>query len=420
MPIGGSYHPLPTNKDMKVRVPSHPANTGSEDGLYGKPTRNLSETQLKHPPAVNATKRDARPGTTDYNLDPLGKAGTSPFLQSGTYRTAKNTTELPAIACNWEWHQERDVPSRLSETAYSYAPGKKRLTWGIHFGLMQSRRTFGKMKSPMAAHSATASLAHKMAMDPQLFSTFRTTEQPSCSTPAPRSVPVWSGKSWADATPLLSQIDSSRGSNLGLASSRSSQKIRTAADAGAPDPVAEHYCLPHNLLGCLQCSKSERTRKGIGQVEVLEFEDHRPRSRAQTEWSEVSDRSQSFSQQLSQPSTAEAGEAPAENVSSVLSSIDFGRVRSPAEDESGPNKFILARSCRHLDGTRRSLVVLPEKWMAVQHLIKDEKQARQSLGKANQRKVLREAPKHIMRNLHAQMREHPDTPWQPLCFPLVQ
>ena len=110
VPIGGSYHPLPTNKDMKVRVPSHPANTGSEEGLYGKPTRNLSETQLKHPPAVNATKRDACPGTTDYNLDPLGKAGTSPFLQSGTYRTAKNTTELPALACNWEWHHERDVP----------------------------------------------------------------------------------------------------------------------------------------------------------------------------------------------------------------------------------------------------------------------------------------------------------------------
>ena len=108
---------------------------------------------------------------------------------------------------------------------------------------------------------------------------------------------------------------------------------------------------------------------------------------------------------------------------SVLSGGDFGRVASPAlggsSQQDGSKKVVIARSCKELDGIGRSLVILPAKWAPIQHLIKDELTARSSLSSKTQRQVLSEAPKHIMRHLHAQMRSHPDSPWQPTCFPVV-
>lgn len=389
---------------LHTHVPPHPANTGNDLGMYGKITRNLSPAQSKRPPAMSVHSRPANPGTEVYTIDPLGKSSKNPFLQKGKWRPARNTIDPPALARNWGWCQEREVKSSLAETAYDYSslkPGWRKPTWALHFGLNATRPTFGKMCAPLSAHAAPATLAHEMSMDKELFSPFRTTVEMSLATPPPRSLPVWTGNHWEPDGSLMS-------ASLASGPSQSSKKLRTA-EGGVPDPRDEHACLLHNLLGCMLCATSERARRSRT-VNVQRIPDSRPTSRGGS---------------LQDPSFAESRKSfemqvEPSDVSSMLSAVDFGRVASPASGRQPASKLIHARSCMALDGTERSLLILPDKWGPIKHLIKDEVQARVSMHDKIQRQVLSESPKHIMRHLHAQMRNHPDSPWQPICFPVVQ
>jgi hypothetical protein len=396
-PIRGTFRPtMPTAKDMDVRLPEHPANTGDANGMYGISTRVLSDAQQKMPPEAAINKRPANEGSLNYILDPKG-CDHLPYMQSGNWKPALGTGDPPALARNWEWSHERAVGTTVSQTAYTYdalKPGAKKPTWTLHFGLNATRPTFGKMKSPLSAHPCTATLAHEMAMDKEVFSPFRTTVQKSLSTPPVRAVPVWGGDTWELNTPLLSHTSGGRGS-VSRNSSRGSRKLQTAS--GVPNSKEPNYCLPHNLLGCMLCSMT-KTSKSPG-LEVYSLENVGG-----------SDSTDAPQPPLSQQST----------VSSMLSGIDFGRVASPLLEDKRKDNFILARSCKNLDGVGRSLVVLPEKWGPLKHLIKDEMTARALMNGKVKRGVLSEAPKHIMQHLHAQMRSHPDSSWQPNCFPVVQ
>jgi hypothetical protein len=384
-------------------VPAHPANTGDDQGMHGVTTRNLSPAQTKRPPALAVLSRPANAGTNVYTIDPLGKSGKMPFLQKGKWGPSHGTIEPPALGRNWAWRQEREVKSSLGETAYDYGKlpqGRQRPTWNLHFGLNAARPTFGKMAAPQSAHSSPATLAHEMSMDKELFSPFRTTVEISLATPPPRSLPVWSRNHWEPDGPLMSE---SVGARPGTQSSR---KIRTA-EGGVPDAKVDHACLLHNLLGCMLCSTSERARKSKP-VQMQSISDSMPDASGES-------RDPSFSESRQIEMHVEPSD-----VSTMFSAVDFGRVASPASGRQTPSKLIHARSCMTLDGTKRSLLILPEKWGPIKHLIKDEVQARNALHDKAQRQVLAESPKHIMRHLHAQMRNHPDSPWQPICFPVVQ
>lgn len=361
-PIRGTFRAtMPMAQDLDVAVPHHPAFTGSDDGMYGMTTRNLSAKQRQRPPGLLYQTRPENAGTQVYTIDPTERSSNMPFLQKGKWTNTKNTTDPPALQRNWTWTHERDVRTSLSDTAYTYSKlekGWKKPTWSMHFGLNASRPTFGKIKCPASAHQAPATLAHEMTMDKELFSPFRTTMQPSLSLLPSRSVTPAGGE-------LVHSKQRSRGSRAG----------------------------------------SRASRAPTGNAEVQSMEDIRPETSATSEYFD-------FQQQSDLMSVLSGGGG------------DFGRVASPALGGSSPQsnskKVVIARSCKELDGIGRSLVILPAKWAPIQHLIKDELTARSSLSSKTQRQVLSEAPKHIMRHLHAQMRSHPDSPWQPTCFPVVQ
>ena len=376
-PIRGSFREhMPSAEDLNVPVPQHPAHTGDDNGMYGKTTRYLSPAQQKRAPALSVGSRPQNPGSQLYTIDPLEKSSKLPFLQKGKWSQAKGGIDAPALARHWAWSMERDVGTNLSDTAFTYssvAPGWKKPIWPVHFGLNAARPTFGKIKCPQSAHQAPATLAHEMSMDKELFSPFRTTEQPSLSMPPSRSV-----------TPMLSGAASRQGSRVSRGSDKISLRPRSR---GLP----EEPCLPHDVLGCMLCLSSPPADVQSMEVRGLDCTSERALSPGVTQQTSQSD------------------------VFSMVSA-DFGRVASPAARQNATEKVILARSCPALDGIERSLITLPQKWGPLQHMIKDEVVARDFLQSKTQRQVLHEAPKHIMRHLHAQMRSHPDSPWEPTCF----
>lgn len=381
-PVRGTHRPgdVVMAKDLDVPVPVHPANTGGR-GMHGRPTRNLSETQNRKPAGLCGLveSRPMNAGTQIYTIDPLGKSSKMPFLQKGTWTCSKGTNDPPALARHWAWSHERNVQTNLSDTAFTYSKvdqGWKRPIWGMHFGQIGTRPTFGKLKCPQSAHQSPATLAHEMSMDKALFSPFRTTVQPPLSMLPSRSV-----------TPMRMDM-LGPGSHTDCGLSHTDHGINIQGGEGA-----------HERSG--QASRASRSRASRGTLspEVQSMDDLR---------SEPETGAGSFDTQQQN------------DVFSILSGVDFGRVASPAFGQNTSNKVILARSCGAIDGIQRSLIVLPDRWGPIKHMIKDEVTARTSLLKKTQRLVLAQAPKNIMRHLHAQMRAHPDTPWQPTCFPVVQ
>jgi len=340
-PLRGSHRPgnVVMAEDLNIPVPAHPANTGDK-GMFGMRTRVLSEVQQERA-SQSVESRPMNAATKIYTIDPLEKSSKMPFLQKGTWASGPNQ-----LSNNWSWSHERNVQTSLSDTAFTYSKveqGCKQPMWGLHFGQIATRPTFGKLKCSQSAHQATATLAHEMAMDKQLFSPFRTTVKPSLSMASSRSVtPMWSAETGSR--------QSSRASRKALSPQVQSMDHYLRSEAGA---------------------------------EVLDTPQH-------------------------------------SDVFSMFSGEDFGRVASPAFGQNTSNKVMLARSCGALDGIQRSVIVLPDKWVPIRHMIKDEVTARALLIQKTQRQVLAQAPKHIMRHLHAQMRAHPDTPWQPTCFGVVQ
>jgi len=374
-PIRGSFRSqMPSAEDLNMPVPQHPAHTGDDNGMYGKTTRHLSPAQQKRPPNLSVGSRAENPGSQIYTIDPQEKSSKLPFLQKGKWCITKGGIDPPALGRNWAWNSERNVGTNLSDTAFTYSSmeqGWKKPVWSIHFGLNAARPTFGKIKCPQSAHKAPATLAHEMSMDKELFSPFRVTEQQSLTIPASRS-----------ATPMLSAPASRQGSRF----SRGSDKILRPRSRGLP----EEPCLAHDVLACMLCLSPP--------ADVQSLEVNGP--------DRMSERTLSpdLTQQLSQS-----------DVFSTMSA-DLVRMSSPAGRQNATERVILARSCPALDGIERSIITLPQKWGPLQHLIKDEIVARHSLQSNTQRQVLQEAPKHIMRHLHAQMRSHPDSPWEPTCF----
>ena len=376
-PIRGTFRPkMPMAEDLNIPVPQHPANTGDEHGMYGITTRHLSPAQQKRPPSLSVGSRPENAGTLTYTIDPLEKSSKLPFLQKGKWSRSKGNkfVDPPALARNWAWSQERDVGTNLSETAYSYEklqPGWKKPSWSMHFGLNAARPTFGKIKCPQSSHQAPATLAHEMSMDKELFSPFRTTVEPSLSMGPSRSV-----------TPMLSGTASSRAASR---VSRGPDRIQLRTRSrGLPDEP----CLSHSVLGCILCIPWQP----LDHFQSMEIHQPRPNSN-----------------QIERP--------PSQDEIFSMMSGDLERVVSPAPSQMLNDKVILARSCSALDGIDRALVILPKKWKGVELLIKDEATALSGLQQRTQRQVLAAAPKHIMRHLHAQMRVHPDSPWQPTCFP---
>lgn len=375
-PIRGSFRSqMPSAADLNMPIQQHPAHTGDDNGMYGKTTRHLSPAQQKRPPNLSVGSRAENPGSQIYTIDPQEKSSKLPFLQKGKWCIAKGGIEPPALGRSWAWNIERNVGTNLSDTAFTYSSveqGWKKPVWSIHFGLNGARPTFGKIKCPQSAHQAPATLAHEMSMDKELFSPFRVTEQQSLTIPASRSV-----------TPMRSAPASRPGSRV----SHGSDKILRPRSRGLP----EEPCLAHDVLACMLCLSSSPA--GVQSPEV--------------NWPDrMSERTLSpdLTQRLSQS-----------DVFSTMSA-DLDRVLSPAARQNATERVILARSCPALDGIERSIITLPQKWGPLQHLIKDEIVARQSVQSNTKRQVLQEAPKRIMRHLHAQMRSHPDSPWEPTCF----
>ena len=339
-PIRGSFR---ETKDVNVEsLPEYP-NTGNNDGMYGMKTRNMSSVQRKLPPGITIPPKETTAGSKEYTIDPLKKGNVmDTMVQKGHWQQANDPYEPPALGRSWEWRRERNVGNSFSETAFTYDrlhPGSKKPTWGMHFGQIDARPTFGRIRCISSAHQATPSLVGDMSMDKQIFSPFRTTSELSRSMPPSRS-----------ATPDVSLVSGQ--------SSRQSRRSR------------------------LQTSESKRIDA----------------NRAETP-------AKSDSFVMAQPSD--------------LMSIISDRVASPPStvDET---TVLHARSCSALDGIERSLIVLPPKWAHIKHLIKDEFTAKKILVEKTKVEVLKEAPKNILHYMHAQYRSHPDSSWQPNCFPVAE
>ena len=136
-----------------------------------------------------------------YTLDPFERATISnAFIQKGSWIADSSGPTPCGLACTWKWQNGRIVDTPISQTAFcprypqDDSSNYKQPSWNLHFGLLNNRPNFRRLRTPYSAHPAPASKAENMTMDPSIFSTCRVVSRAGTATPL--SFPAAENQPW--------------------------------------------------------------------------------------------------------------------------------------------------------------------------------------------------------------------------------